>query len=211
MPLKVALITGYPVFQAGVRTVLSRDDTSVVAECAEPADAYAVVDAAHPDVVLLDISLAGPSGMTTARELLRRDPGRRILVIDVRAEESTAAEALAAGALGLFSKDQPIEDLLQALRTVAESKTYLPPQVSQKAVEARLRLRRSGPLGILSTREREVFDLLVRGLTNEEVAHQLTISRRTVETHRSRILKKLNVHSVVELIRLAARHGLLGT
>lgn len=209
MSLKVAVITGYPVFQAGVRTVLAHED--VVAEVVEANDAVAAVDASQPDVVLLDVSLAGPSGMTTARELLRRDPARRILVVDVRAEESTAAEALAAGALGMFSKDQSIDDLLQALRAVAEGRTYLPPQISQKAVEARLRLRRSGPLGILSTREREVFDLLVRGLTNEEVGQQLGISRRTVETHRSRILKKLNVHSAVELIRLAARHGLLGT
>jgi len=211
MPLTVAVIDDHPIYRAGVKAVLSGGDVRVVAEAGDAREGYAVVEAARPDLVLLDVTLPGPDGLTAARELLRRDPDYRVLMLYFRVEESTVADALAAGALGFFSKDQPIEELLDAVRTVAQGKRYLPPRVSHQEIEARLQRGRKGPVGMLSSREREVFDLLVRGFTNEEVASHLGITRRTVETHRSRILKKLKVHSAVELIRLAARHGLLGS
>ena len=211
MPLTVAVIDDHPIYRAGVRAVLAGEDMRVVAEAGDALEGYAAVEKSKPDMVLVDVTLPGPDGMTAARELLRRDPRRRVLMVSPHVEESVAADALAAGALGYFSKEQPIEDLLLAVRAVGEGRTYLPPHVSAEGVEARLRRGRNGPLGILSEREREVFEALVRGFNNEEVASQLGISRRTVETHRSRILKKLQVHSAVELIRLAARHGLLGT
>ena len=121
------------------------------------------------------------------------------------------ADALATGALGCVGKDQPLEEFLEAVRAVAHGNRYLPPTVSVESVVMRVRRGRGGPLGMLSGREREVFELLVRGFTNEQVGNHLEITRRTAETHRSRILKKLHVHSAVELTRLAARHGLLGS
>lgn len=212
MVLRVAVIDDHPVYRAGLRAVLaSQGDVEVVAEAADAQEGYAAVDQTQPDLVLLDVALPGADGITAARELIRRSPARRLLMISMRVEEHTVADALAAGALGYAGKDQPLEELLVALRTVAQGGTYLPPGISQQGVESRLRRRREGPLGMLSSREREVFELLVQGHTNESAAAQLGISRRTVETHRSRILKKLHVHSAVELIRLAARHGLLGT
>lgn len=210
--VKVALIDDHPVYREGLRVVLSSQrDLEVVAEAGDALEGYAAVEAARPDLVLVDVALPGPDGISAARELLRRDPARRLLMVSMSVEEHVVANALAAGALGYAGKDQPVGELLQAVRTVAEGRTYLPPRVSAKGVEARMRRAQSGPLGILSAREREVFDLLVKGLTNEEVASHLDISRRTVETHRGRILRKLRVHSAVELIRLAARHGMLGT
>lgn len=212
MTLKVAVIDDHPVYREGLRAVLSRqDDISVVAEAGDASEGYAAVDASHPDLVMLDVALPGPDGMTAARELLRRDPNRRLLMVSMSVEEHAVADALALGALGYAGKDQPLPELLEAVRAVGQGRQYLPPRISADAVESRLRRGRNGPLGMLSGREREVFELLVRGFTNEGVAAQLGISRRTVETHRSRILKKLRVHSAVELIRLAARHGLLGT
>ena len=210
MPLKVAVLDAHPVYRVGLREVLSKENVRVVAEAGDVTEAWAAVETSRPDLVLLDLTLPGLDGITATRELLRRDPGHRVLILHVRLEESTAADALAAGALGFFSKDQSIPDLIDAVRTVGEGRKYLPPRVSAKDIEARVKRGRPGPLGILSAREREVFDLLVRGLTNEAVSKQLGISRRTVETHRGRILKKLNVHSAVELIRLAAKCGALG-
>jgi DNA-binding NarL/FixJ family response regulator len=210
MPLTVAVIDDHAVYRAGLRAVLHGADMQVVAEAREAQEGYAAVEAAKPDLVLLDLKLPGPDGITVARELLRRDPQRRVLMVSMRLEESIVADALAAGALGYFGKEQSIEDLLCAIRTVADGRTYLPPGISAEDIEVRLRRGRMGPLGLLSGREREVFELLVRGFNNEDVASHLGISRRTVETHRSRILRKLHVHSAVELIRLAARHGLLG-
>ena len=210
--MTVALIDDHPVYREGLRAVLaSQNDMRVVAEAADAQEGYAAVEAARPDLVLIDVALPGPDGISAARELIRRDPARRLLMVSMRVEEHVVADAMAAGALGYAGKDQPVLELLHAVRTVAEGRTYLPPRFSQQQIEARLRRGRNGPLGILSAREREVFDLLVQGLTNEEVSGQLGISRRTVETHRGRILRKLRVHSAVELIRLAAKHGLLGT
>jgi DNA-binding NarL/FixJ family response regulator len=211
MPLRVAVIDDHPVFRAGLRAILAgEEDLRLVAE-AGGRDSSASVEAAHADVVLIDMSAPAPEGLAAARELLRRDPGCRLLVLSRRVEESSVADALAAGAMGFFGKEQPVADLLTAVRAVGEGRRYVPPTLSLAAIEARMRRGRAGPLGILSARERQVFDLLVQGLTNELVAGNLGISKRTVETHRSRILKKLHVHSAVELIRLAARHGLLGT
>ena len=212
MVLKVALVDDHPVYRAGLRAVLSaQEDLAVVAEAGNAYDAYAAVDETQPDLVLLDVALPGTSGLTAARELLRRSPGRRVLMVSMRVEEDAVADALTVGALGFAGKDQPVHELLEAVRAVAQGRPYLPPQVSAHALEERLHLRRErrGPLGSLSPREREIFDLLVSGFGNEAIAGQLTISKRTVETHRSRILKKLHVHSAVELLRLAARHGLL--
>ena len=209
--LTVAVIDEHPVFRAGLRAILSGEkDLRLVAEAADARAGYAAVEEAQPDLVLIDTALPGLDGLTTARELLRRDPARRVLMLSSRVEESLVADALSMGALGYLGKGQSIAELVQAVRTVGDGRQYLPPSISAASVEARLRRGRAGLLGVLSGREREVFDLLVRGFSNEEVSGHLDISRRTVETHRSRILKKLQVHSAVELIRLAARHGLLG-
>ncbi len=205
------MIDDHPVYRAGLRAVFAAEkDLEVVAEAGNAREGHAAVERTRPDLVVLDDSLPGAGGLAAARELLRRDPGRRLLMVATRVEESTVADALALGALGYLGKDQPIADLLEAVRAVAQGRIYLPPAISADAVQTRLRRGRFGPLGALSSREREVFELLVRGFRNEQVSSHLEITRRTVETHRSRILKKLRVHSAAELIRLAARHNLLG-
>lgn len=213
MIFKVALVDDHPVFREGLRAVISaQPDLKVVAEASDAREAYERIEATHPDLVLLDVSLPGANGIVVARELLRRTPAPRILMLSVRDEEETVAAALLAGAQGYACKVQPAAQLLEAVRAVLAGGRYLAPQLSADAIEQCLRRHREqkGPLDVLSDREREVFSLLVRGITNDGIADQLTISRRTVETHRSRVLKKLRVHSAVELLRFAARHSLLG-
>jgi two-component system response regulator NreC len=208
--VKLAVIDDHPVFRTGVRMALAPErDLQIVAEAADARQAYAAIDSARPDLVLLDETLPGPDGLSAVREILRRHPRQNVLMVSAQAEESAVADALSLGALGTWSKEQPAEELVRAVRVAGSGQIYLPPGVSQAAIESRVRRGRVGPLGMLSGREREVFELLVRGLSNDKVAVHLDISRRTVETHRSRILKKLQVHSAVDLIRLAARHGLL--
>ena len=145
------------------------------------------------------------------REVLRRHPSTKVLVVSGVVAEDFAAEAFAAGALGYASKDGSTTDILTAIREVGSGQRYLTSRLAVDRVNHHLLQRPSGeraPLDVLSAREREVFHLLVLGCSNEEVACRLRISWRTAETHRSRILKKLRVHSAVELLRLAARHGL---
>ena len=161
---------------------------------------------------MLDSSLPGTGGLSALRELLRRHPGCRVLVLSSQMAEDFAAEAFAAGAMGYTGKDGNADEIILAIREVGAGQRYLSPKLAVERVNQHLLDRPAGdraPLDVLSAREREVFRLLVLGCSNEEVAERLRISRRTVETHRSRILKKLRVHSAVELLRLAARHGLI--
>lgn len=214
MALKVALVDDHQLFREGLRAILAmQPDMNVVAEAGDAREAYGVIDTTQPDVVVLDVSLPGVNGIAAAREITRRDPRRKILVLSMHVGEDYVAQALSAGATGYALKEQSTSEVIEAIRAVARGQAYLCPRISRFVVEDYLRLRRgesssSGPLDALSSREKEVFDLLVRGFSNDGVAGQLCISVKTVETHRAHILKKLHVHSIAELVRFAARHGL---
>ena len=130
------------------------------------------------------------------------------------ADEEHVAQAFEVGVLGYASKDVSSTELFGAIRSVAHGQAYLAPGISRVVLDECMRIRRAGhgpdtPLHALTQREREIFDLAVRGLSNHDIASQLCISKRTVETHRGRIMRKLHVHSATDLVRLAARHGLL--
>ena len=215
MSYRVALVDDHRLFREGLRALLvSQPDLQVVGEAAEPAEACALVDSADPDLVVLDVLLGTSSGVAVARELLKRSPRRRVLMLSMVLDEEHAAEALEVGALGYAGKAQALEDVLEAIRTVAAGRVYLPTAPSRFVVQDYLRLRRGdersdSPLERLTRREREVFDLIVAGGTTASIAGQLGISHRTVETHRSRLLHKLRGRSAADLVRLAARLKLL--
>jgi DNA-binding NarL/FixJ family response regulator len=215
MSIRIALVDDHRLFREGIRSLLaSNPDFEVVAEAAHADQAYSAIDATKPDVVLLDYFLPGVAGPTVAREILRRGDDNRILMLSMYLDEDRVAQALEAGALGYASKDQSAPELIEAIRAVARGDRYLAPPLSRALLEEYLRIRRNGaraatPLGALTAREKEIFELAVRGLSNEAIAQHLTISKRTVETHRGRILRKLHVHSATDLVRFAARHGLL--
>jgi DNA-binding NarL/FixJ family response regulator len=215
MSIRIALVDDHKLFREGIRALLATDpDLEIVAEASRADQAYSAIEEANPDVVLLDYFLPGIAGPTVAREILRRDEDRRILMLSMYLDEDRVAQALEAGALGYASKDQSARELIEAIRAVAEGERYLAPPLSRALLEDYLRIRRDGqraatPLGALTAREKEIFELAVRGLSNEAIAQHLSISKRTVETHRGRILRKLHVHSATELVRFAARHGLL--
>ena len=217
MVWKLTLIDDQVPFREGLRAAIAdSSDLRIVAAVSDAHAAYAAIAKEEPDVVVLDLALPGASGISVARELLRRDARRKILVLTLYLDEEHVAEALEAGIAGYASKEQDSAEVLGAIRTVARGRSYLSPLVSGFIVDGYLRLRRGGgaddtPLRKLTQRERGIFGLTVRGLSNERIAVELHISRRTVETHRSRILKKLALHSASDLVRLAARHGLLPT
>jgi DNA-binding NarL/FixJ family response regulator len=207
MSVRVVLIDDHLLFRQGMRAVLEgRTEATVVAEAANAAEGYAAVAATNPDVVLLDLLLPGVNGITALRELIRREPNRRVLMLSQVTSEDFVSQAFSAGASGYALKEQGMDEVIDAITTVHRGKRYLAPRFPTGLLD---QARTDGPLASLSSREQEVFDLLVRGFSNDGVAAELHISRKTVETHRSHILKKLDVHSVVDLLRLAARHGLL--
>ena len=200
MTLKLGLVDDHRLFREGMRALLStQTDFQLVGEASEAQDAYSLVDHAQPDVLLLDVSLPLASGVSVAREILRRQPHQRILAISMFADEEHVAQALEVGVLGYASKDLSANELFTAIRSVGQGQAYLGPGISRVVLEEYMRMRRTG----------RGPDTPLRGLSNQDIASQLCISKRTVETHRGRIMRKLHVHSATDLVRLAARHGLL--
>jgi DNA-binding NarL/FixJ family response regulator len=206
--LSVVLIDDHAVFRDALKALLATEpDLRVVGEASDARQGYEVVEHQHPDVVVLDISLPGVDGFSAARELRRRS-GVRILMLSMFGGEAYVARAFAVGASGFALKSQSGAAVIEALHTVGRGQRYLPPQLDHAPITLP-----AGPgdpaVTELSEREREVFELVVRGFSNTEVAKELCISPKTVETHRMHIHKKLGVHSVAELVRFAALHGLL--
>lgn len=213
MQTHVALVDDHRLFRDGLRALLeAQSDIRVVGEAADGHEAPSMVRETRPDVVVLDVLLPGMTGIEVARELLREDPSRKLIALSMVRDEQHVAQAFDAGMLGYASKEQSVQEVVTAIRTVAARQRYLAPTISRVAVEDYRRMRgneQSSPLSSLTRREREVFDLTVAGAVTAEIARRLVISRRTVETHRARILRKLNAHSATDLVRLAARLGLL--
>jgi len=206
---RILLVDDHDLFRAGFRAVLATfPEFEVVGEACDARAAYAEDERLRPDLTVVDFRLPGTDGIAATRELMRRDPRRRVAILSAVDTPEVVIEAMQAGASGFFLKTQPVPDAVAALRKVALGGTYLPPRL-RPLVEERSRRGAERPFDVLSAREKEVFRLLIRGLSNAQVSRELCISVKTVETHREHILKKLGLHSVVELVRFAAREQLL--
>jgi two-component system, NarL family, nitrate/nitrite response regulator NarL len=213
--IRTLLVDDHQLFRETFRWRLTGDpEIDVVGEAAGAQDAWRQSDALTPDVIVLDVTLNGISGLAAALELFRRDRRRRVLFLSMHYDADTIAQAFSTGASGYAVKDQPFDAVRTAILAVARGETVLPPGVNRSDIQERL-LRQNGdtagagPLGVLTAREKEVFGLLAQGISNNAIAGQLHISVNTVETHRAHILKKLGVHSLSDIVRVAARHGLL--
>jgi DNA-binding NarL/FixJ family response regulator len=205
---RLAVIDDHPLFRQGLAVALQREvDLEVVGEAGNAAEALELARAAPLDVAVVDVLMPTTSGITLASELYEIQPGCRVLGLSVIDEPCLIADMLRAHACGFALKTQPTSEIVDAIRQVLGGLRYLPPSVSRDAIEAELAVTPSHPLGRLTRREREVFELLIRGHSNDEVATKLLIARRTVETHRQRIMKKLSAHSIVQMQRIAALHG----
>jgi DNA-binding NarL/FixJ family response regulator len=215
MPVRLVLVDDHPLFREGLRAMLSTQaDFHVVGETSGPPQAYRIIDDAKPDVLVLDIVLQRVSGITVIRQVKRKHPHQRILVLSMLDDEDHVARALAAGATGYATKNLPAEELFSAIRKVARGEPYFAAGAPARTAAAITSERTThepvpSPLDRLTRREREIFELAVSGVSNLDIAAQLSISSRTVETHRGRIMRKLGVHSVSDLVRIAARLGLL--
>ncbi len=182
----------------------------VVGEAADAASGIAVVLEVRPDVVVCDVSLPIVSGLELSRDITAQLPDVRVLILTMHPPEDFADEALRAGATGISSKGESAEAILDAIRKASRNELYIAdrqlPSVPPAITHA---VSTDDPVAILSRRESEIFTLVVMGLSNESLAKRLSISIKTVETHRASINRKLGVHSTAELVRFAARNGLL--
>jgi DNA-binding NarL/FixJ family response regulator len=213
---RVMIVDDHEVYREGLRSIVEAHPSyQVVAQAATVREAYTLLDAPlELDLLIVDLSMPGSSGMALLRELRRRKRREPVLVLTMHAEADLAAEAFAAGAQGFALKSDRHAELLEAVELVASGKRYVAPTLPLQTIEAFLRSRRGtlvarGPLGVLSVREREIFGLLASGHSNNEIAAELCVSFKTVDTHRTHIFKKLGLHSIFELLRFAFRHHLV--
>lgn len=211
MNMQIAIVDDQPLLRAGLSAAL-RDELSVdaVAEAATPAQALELARREAIDLAIMDLLLPTGSGVSLTGQLLELQPSCKVLGLSASDEPVLVASILRAGATGCALKTQPVGEVVEAVKAVLGGTRYLAPAIAREAVEAELIETPTRPLERLTPREREVFDLLIRGHTTDEISSLLFIARRTVETHRQRIANKLSARSIVEMIRIAARHGVLG-
>jgi DNA-binding NarL/FixJ family response regulator len=205
---RVAIVDDHPLFRQGVRAVLSREaHLEVVGEAGSASEALELVRAVEVNIALVDVLMPTTSGISLASELFEIRPSCKVIALSLVDEPGIIADMMRARACGYVLKTQPVDDLLDAIRQVLAGARYLPPTIASDQIDAELGGTPTRPFARLTRREREVFELMIRGCNNDDIAGRLGISRRTVETHRHRVLNKLSAHSVVQMQRLAARHG----
>jgi DNA-binding NarL/FixJ family response regulator len=208
MPIQVLLADDHQIVRQGLRGLLERDGFKVVAEAADGREAVQLAGTTHPDVTVLDLTMPSLNGVDAAREILRSSPRMKAILLTVHAEEQYVLEALRAGVSGYVLKTQAADDLVQAIREVMRGSIYLSPGVSRTVVEA-FRSKTDLPPDPLSPREREVLQLVAEGKTTKEVAAILGVSVKTAESHRMRIMSKLDIHETAGLVRYAIRRGFI--
>jgi DNA-binding NarL/FixJ family response regulator len=210
--IRVLVADDQSMVRAGFRMLLSgEEDIDVVAEASNGLEAVEKADRFHPDVILMDIRMPELDGLEATRRILATENGARILVLTTFDLDEYVYEALRAGASGFVLKDDPPEQLLAAVRTVAGGEALLSPTVTKRVIERFTRMPRPSPpkeLDELSEREREVFRLIARGLSNTEIGSELYISETTVKTHITHILQKLGLRDRVQAVVLAYESGL---
>jgi len=212
----IIIIDDHPLFREGLKTIISRDDRfKVIGEAGSGHEGLEITKRLKPDLVIVDISLPDQSGIQLTRDLRRLFSETKILIVSMHSKIDYIAEAFQAGATGYVVKESASERLLQGLKSVAKGDYYLDSSVSHAVVENLMK----SPLkaakitdadyATLTPREQEVMRFLAEGLSSKAVAEKLFISPKTVENHRANIMNKLGLHSTIELVRYAAKLGLI--
>lgn len=205
-PIRLLIVDDHPVVRDGLRGIFSGEPTyEVLGEAADGAEAVAVAERLRPDVILMDLHMPGMDGVKAIRELVKRGSPARILVLTTYDQDSYVLPAIEAGATGYLLKDAPREELMRAVRAVAEGKTVLSPSVAGKLVSQ----VRGPQRETLSPREMEILRLIAAGNTNREIARKLFISEATVKTHLLHIYEKLGVPDRAAAVSAAYQRGLL--
>jgi DNA-binding NarL/FixJ family response regulator len=213
---KVRILLGddHTLVRQGLRRILEgRQDWEVVAEASDGRDAVQRALAIQPNVAILDIGMPRLNGIEATRQIVRRSPEVRVLILSMHANEAYILQALKAGAKGYMLKDSADTELIRGVESIAAGKSYFSPAVAKVMLDDYVRhLSNKGIVDrfeSLSEREREVFQLVAEGRSNKEVADLLSVSPATVETHRAHILQKLDVHNTAELVLYAVRRGVI--
>lgn len=207
MALTLFLADDHAILRQGLRALLATEaGFRIVGDAGDGLETVRLVEKLQPAVLLLDLQMSGLDGLEVARRVSRRSVSTHVLILSMHDDAAYVAEAIRAGAVGFVRKDADMEELVKAIRQAAVGERYLSPPISEEQVDQYLQKARTVALGrfqALTPREREVLQLTVEGLSGNEIAKRLFISRRTVESHRTNLMDKIGVRNLKELIRYA--------
>jgi DNA-binding NarL/FixJ family response regulator len=212
--VRILLADDHTLVRHGLRKLLEeRPDWEVIAEAGDGREAVRLAEQHKPDVAILDVAMPLLNGIEATRQITRRVPGTRVLVLSMHADEAYVTQILQAGATGYLLKDSADVDLLKAVGEAAKGKSFFSPAIAKVMLDDYV--RQLADKGVtdryeaLSEREREIFQLIAEARTNKEIAALLNVSPSTVETHRAHIMEKLDLHSAAEIVLYAVRRGVI--
>ena len=210
----IVLADDHQIVRQGLRSLLDAEaDMKVVGAASTGLEAVELIDQLRPDILVTDMMMPELNGMEVTRQALQRSPATRVIVLSMHANEGYVTQALRNGALGYVLKDSSLEELVEAVRTVLQGRRFLSASISERMIEIYIQNEKAAsvddPYETLTNREREVLQMVAEGHSSTEIADRLTISARTVETHRSNLMRKLSLSNQTELIRYAIRKGIL--
>ena len=208
MSTRIVLADDHQVLREGLRSLLERSGLKVVGEASDGQEAVRIATQVKPDIAVMDISMPLLNGLDACHVLLEASPQTRSIVLTMHKEEEYVTNALRAGVKGYVLKSQAATDLLQAIQEVCRGGVYLSPGISRTVVNAYL-TKSELPEDPLTARERQVLQLIGEGKSTKEVATLLGVSVKTAETHRTRLMQKLDIHETASLVRYAIRRGLV--
>jgi two-component system response regulator NreC len=208
MPIRIVLADDHVLVRQGLKSLLEREHFQVMAEASDGQEAVRLIETHHPDIAILDISMPTLNGIDAARGLSRAAPKTKVILLTQHEEEQYIHEALEAGVKGYVLKSQVANDLIQAIRQVCRGEFYLSPGISRAVMEA-YRNKSERLADPLTVRERQVLQLIAEGKSTKDTASVLGISVKTAESHRMRLMQKLNIHETASLVRYAVRRGLI--
>ena len=213
-PIRVIVADDHTILREGVCSLLAlQDDIEVVGEASDGVEALELLGKAAVDVVIMDMVMPRMNGLEATREIKRRWPGVKILILSMYDDDAYVQQVIQAGASGYVLKRVATEDLVQAIREVHSGASFLYPPIAAKLIDDYRRVISGdappGTVGVLTPREQEVLRLIAEGNTNQDIADILGLSRKTVESHRGNIMRKLQLHDVTDLVKYAIRKGVV--
>jgi two-component system, NarL family, response regulator NreC len=212
--IRVLLADDHSVVRQGLRVWLERSGTvKVVGEAGDGREAVTLAEELQPDVAVLDIAMPLLNGIEATAQITKRSPNTKIIILSMHADESYILRALAAGAKGYLLKESTESDVLPAVRSVQEGKPYFSASIAQVLLEDYMRMMKQNNLqdsfDLLTEREKEVLQLLAHGKSNKEVAQLLNLSPHTIDSHRTNLMQKLELHNTAEIVLYAVRKGII--
>jgi len=211
---RILIADDHGIVRKGLRLQLEQyEQFEVIAEAGDGREAVRLAEEMEPDVVIMDIAMPNLNGIQATAQIVKRKPNTGIIILSMHSDESYLTRSLAAGAKGYLLKDSADVDLFRAVQVVSQGKPFFSPAIANTLLEDYMRqLQQRGledSYDLLTDREKEIFQLLAEGRSNKDVAQQLTLSTYTVETHRTRIMQKLNLHNATDIVLYAVRKKII--